>query len=131
MTKNSYLVLLKNIFSCTFLVVRLVGYLITIVIFNTTQLFVSLTVVKSMFLQTDASLCREKVYYREYCQIPLFNIELWFVSAQYIMPTCNGSVRWKYTLGLLLKVGSTLVYTLPSSGRTITPVESLLIRNFS
>lgn len=47
--------------------------------------------------------------------------------AQYIMPTCNGSVRWKYTLGLLLKVGSTLVYTLPSSGRTITPAHNITL----
>lgn len=43
------------------------------------------------------------------------------------MPTCNGSVRWKYTLGLLLKVGSTLVYTLPSSGRTITPAHNITL----
>lgn len=43
--------------------------------------------------------------------------------AQYIMPTCSGSGRWKYTLGLLLKVGSTVVYTLPSSPRTITPAR--------
>lgn len=43
--------------------------------------------------------------------------------AQYIMPTCSGSGRWKYTLGLLLKVGSTLVYTLPSSPRTTTPAR--------
>lgn len=62
--------------------------------------------------------------WRRCCQIPCSWRNAGLSDAQYIMPTCNGSVRWKYTLGLLLKVGSTLVYTWPSSGRTIMPAQN-------
>lgn len=37
------------------------------------------------------------------------------------MPGCTAPPRWKYTLGLLLKVGSKVVYKLVSSGRMNKP----------
>lgn len=43
------------------------------------------------------------------------------ILIQYIIPGCTPFPLWKYTLGLLLSVGSKVVQTFPSSGWRNTP----------